>query len=49
MKIRREKDKLEHEYQSMGGYIRVYPSTDWAKEKLYKALLKSASTITIMG
>lgn len=33
----------------MGGYIRIYPSTDWAREKLYKTLLKSASVITLIG
>lgn len=47
--IRREKDVLEHEYQSMGGYVRIYPSTDWARDKLYKTLLKSAATITVIG
>ena len=48
-KIRREKEQLEHEQQSMGGYKRIYPSNDWAKDRLYKALLKSASAITLIG
>ena len=48
-RIRRERDLLEHEQQNMGGYARVYPCMDWAKDKLYKALLQSASTITIIG
>ena len=45
----REKEQLEHEQQCMGGYARIYPSTDWTREKLYKTLLKAASVVTLIG
>lgn len=48
-KLRRERDQLEHEQQCMGGYVRVYPSTDWTRDRLYKTLLKSVSSITLIG
>ncbi len=44
-----EKNMLEHEQQSMGGYVRIYPSTDWARDTLYKTLLKAASAVTLIG
>ena len=47
--LQREKDQLEHEQQTMGGYVRIYPSIDWARDKLYKTLLKSASAVTLIG
>lgn len=48
-KIRREREQLEHEQHTMGGYVRIYPSSDCVRDKLYKTLLKSTSAITIIG
>lgn len=33
----------------MGEYIKVYPSTDWMRDKLYKNLISSISSSSLIG
>jgi hypothetical protein len=39
----------DHEEDSMGEYVRIYPTTDWTKAKVYEALIKSANKVSLVG
>ena len=47
--IRKEKELEDHEEDSMGDYVRIYPTTDWTKAKLYDTLIKSANKVSLVG
>lgn len=47
--IRKEKAQEDHEEDSMGDYVRIYPSTDWTKAKLYDTLIQSANKVSLVG
>jgi 3'-phosphoadenosine 5'-phosphosulfate sulfotransferase (PAPS reductase)/FAD synthetase len=47
--IRREKQLEDHEEDSMGEYMRIYPTTDWTKAKVYETLIKSANKVSLVG
>ena len=39
----------DHEEDSMGDFVRIYPTTDWTKARLYDTLIKSANTVSLIG
>ena len=47
--IRKEKELEDHEEDSMGDYVRIYPTTDWTKAKIYDTLIKSANKVSLVG
>ena len=47
--IRKERELEDHEEDSMGDYVRIYPSTDWTKAKVYDTLIKSANKVSLVG
>ena len=47
--IRKEKELEDHEEDSMGDYVRIYPTTDWTKAKVYNTLIKSANKVSLVG
>ena len=47
--LRKERELEDHEEDNMGDYVRIYPTTDWAKAKVYDTLLKSANKVSLVG
>ena len=47
--IRREKELEDYEDDHMGEYVRIFPTTDWARAKIYDGLMQTASKISLLG
>ena len=47
--LRKEKELEDHEEENMGDYVRIFPTTDWTKAKVYDTLIKSANKVSLVG
>lgn len=49
LQIRHEKELEDYEDNHMGEYVRIFPTTDWDRAKVYDNLMQSASKISLLG
>ncbi len=39
----------EHEDSAKGDYVRVYPTRDWSRARVYEGLLETSAKICLVG
>lgn len=49
LKLRQVKELEEHEEENMGDYVRVYPTYDAHRARVYETLLKASAKVSFIG